>query len=949
MQWQNYLGIRMVEALHQIRDVPHELSPTQAVTHYHGNLQLGLSSQEARERLAQWRPNALRSPSKRKTILRFLRQFRNAQVYLLLAAVVVSLLVWWLEHAKGLPYEALAIFAIILLNAVFGFLQEERADRALAALRSMTPAEASVIRDGQVQRIEASQLVPGDLLIVREGDRIAADARLLDVTAFHTQEAALTGESLPVLKTIGVLSHGTAASDRHNMIFSGTIAISGHARALVTSTGTHTEFGKIAALLHQTEDRETPLQKELERLGKRLGVAVAVIAVVVVATLLLLHGVHDGDLILRALLFGVALAVAATPEGMAAVVTIVLALGVQRMARRGAIIRHLTAVETLGETTVIASDKTGTMTLNEMTVCLVVTASGRVTTSATGYASDGSWSLPEGGEVPEPLKSELIAALQAAALVNNASLQPTDEGPKVQGDPTEAALLTAAVRAGIDLTEWNRRYPRVSEIPFSSERKRMSTLHQSTAEEDGGLFGPCVLLTKGAADVLLPRCTHEAVAGRIRPLTEARRSEILRTHEEMAALALRALGIAMKPMPCNTLIAEEETGEQVEQGLTFLGLVGMIDPPRPEAREAVAKASAAGVRTIMITGDHAATAVAIARDLGIAAEKEVITGRQLAAMDVEELASALRHVSVFARVNPEHKLRIVRALQRNGEIVAMTGDGVNDAPALKAADIGIAMGITGTDVAKEAANMVVTDDNFATIVAAIEEGRTLFDNIRKFLRYLLTSNFGEILTLFFGVLLAVSLETGTRNSLILPLLAVQILWINLITDGAPALALGLDPPAPEVMRHRPFAAGQNIVNRPMIVDICLVAAVIAAGTLWVFFYGVNAGDMELRRSLAFTTLILFQLFNALNARSGFASAFRGVFRNRWLWGTFAISLALQLMILDVPVFRRAMSVAAISAAQWLLCTVVASSVLWIVEVEKLIRRFLVKHHGAIVY
>ncbi|MHB8392606.1 MAG: cation-translocating P-type ATPase, partial [Acidobacteriaceae bacterium] len=796
----------MAEALHQVSDSPHELSPTQVLAHYRGNLELGLSSQEARNRLAQYGPNSLRSPAKRRAILRFLRQFRNVQVYLLLAAVVVSLLVWSLEHAETLPYEALAIFAILLLNAVFGFLQEERADRALAALRSMTPAEASVVRDGQVQRIEASQMVPGDLLIVREGDRIAADARLLEVTAFHTQEAALTGESLPVLKTTAALPHDTAPSDRHNMIFSGTIAISGHARALVTSTGTHTEFGKIAALLHQTEERDTPLQKELERLGKRLGVAVIVIAVVVVATLLLLRGVHDGDLILRALLFGIALAVAATPEGMAAVVTVVLALGVQRMARRRAIIRHLTAVETLGETTVIASDKTGTMTLNEMTVRLVVTASGRTVTSATGYAFGGSWLLPEGGEVPAPLRSELVATLQAAALVNNAALYQTVEGPKVQGDPTEAALLTAAVRAGIDLAEWNRRYPRLGEIPFSSERKRMSTLHQSIVEEDSGLFGPCPLLTKGAADVLLPRCTHEAVAGSIRTLTEERRAEILRTHEEMAAHALRALGIAMKSMSCKTVIADEE-GEQLEQGLTFLGLVGMFDPPRPEAREAVAKASDAGVRTIMITGDHAATALAIARDLGIAAANEVITGKQLAAMDVEELASALRRVSVFARVNPEHKLRIVRALQRNGEIVAMTGDGVNDAPALKAADIGIAMGITGTDVAKEAADMVVTDDNFATIVAAIEEGRALFDNIRKFLRYLLTSNFGEILTLFFGVLLVVPLERGTGNNLALPLLAVQILWINLITDGAPALALGLDPPAPEIMRHRSFPAG----------------------------------------------------------------------------------------------------------------------------------------------
>ncbi len=928
----------MTSALNPDPKVPHELSPAEVLAQFRGNPYQGLSLGEARERLLQCGPNLLRSPAQPRTWLRFLHQFQDVQVYLLLAAVVVSFLAWSLEDARGVPYEALAILAIVLLNAVFGFLQEERADRALAALRSMTPAEASVVRDGKVQRIGVRQLVPGDLLIVREGDRIAADARLLEATALHTQEAALTGESAPVLKTTVALPHSAAPFDRNNMIFSGTIVVSGHAKALVTATGMNTEFGRIAGLLQETEDRKTPLQKELDRLGKRMGAAAATIAVVVVTTLLLLQDVHNGTLTIRVLLFGVALAVAATPEGLAAVVTVTLALGVQRMARRGAILRHLTAVETLGETTVIASDKTGTMTLNEMTVRQMATASGRALIGAISNEGNGPWTLPDGTDLPEQQRSELVTALRAAALVNNAALEKADKGWKSQGDPTEAALLIAAAEAGVDLVEWNRLYPRVGEVPFSSERKRMSTLHQCIDENSGGFFGRYPLLTKGAADLLLPRCTQEAVAGQTRLLTEERKAEILKTQDEMAASALRTLGIAMKPMPCDMAIAEE-TPEQLEQGLTFLGLVGMIDPPRSEVKEAIAKAAAAGVRSIMITGDHAATALVIARDLGIAAGNEAITGKQISAMNQRELAAALRRVSVFARVDPEHKLRIVRALQQNGEIVAMTGDGVNDAPALKAADIGIAMGITGTDVAKEAADLVLTDDNFATIVAAIEEGRTIFSNIRKFLRYLFTSNSGEILTLFLGVVLAVMLERRMGNGLVLPLLAVQILWINLITDGAPALVLGLDPPAPEIMRQHPFPIGGKIVDLPMWIDISLVAGVMAAGTLWIFFHSAGGENMELRRSLAFTTLILFQLFNALNARSSTQSAFQDFFRNTWLWGTIAVSLVLQLVILDVPFFQRALSVTALSAGQWIRCIVVASSVLWVVEAEKLFRRY----------
>ena len=917
---------------------PQSLTADQVIASLDTDATLGLTAAEARRRLARDGPNALPSAPPDPTWLRFLRQFCDWQVYLLLAAVLVSLVAWIMEGASGLPYEALAILAIVLLNALFGFLQEEQADRALSALRSMTPALASVVRDGQEQRIEARHLVPGDLLVVREGDRIAADARLITVAALLTQESALTGESLPVTKSIAPVSPATSPAECHNMVFSGTTAVYGHATAIVTATGRHTEFGRIAALLHQTEERQTPLKKELNHLGKRLGVAVVAIAAVVVGSLLLIEGIHNGERVLQILLFGVALAVAATPEGLAAVVTVVLALGVRRMARRGAIVRHLAAVEALGEATVIASDKTGTMTMNAMAVRSVVTASGLASLAS-------SWSLPGGDPVSPAHLAELRTALKAAALVNNATLQRENGAAKPQGDPTEAALLLAADQSGIDLAELARECPRLGEIPFSSERKRMSTLHRCPAIP---AFGACALITKGAADVLLPLCAYELTSQGSHALTPERRAELLQWQETLAAQGLRTLGIAFRPMPADACMSEtpEPNREQnpepnleqdVEQDLTFLALIAMLDAPRPEVAAAVAKARAAGVRSIMMTGDHATTALAIARELGISTGDGVLTGRQLAQLTDEDLASAVQRVSVFARVNPEHKLRLVNALQRNREIVAMTGDGVNDAPALKAANIGIAMGITGTEVAKEAADLVLTDDNFATIVAAIEEGRGLFDNIRKFLRYLLATNFGEILTLFLAVVFAALLGTMTREPM-LPLLAVQILWINLITDGAPALALGLDPTDPGVMRAAPFAAEAGIVDRPMLVDIVIVAAIMAAGTLWMFFQGANRSPLILRRTLAFTTLILFQLFNAFQSRSSTRSVFAGLLRNRWLWGSTVSMVALQVLVLDLPFLERAFQTVPLSPEQWMRCALIASTVVWGMEAVKWVRR-----------
>jgi len=906
----------MATATHAGSSLPHELSPVEIVTQFSSSLDQGLSSAEAGSRLARFGPNSLPGKPTQPIWLSFLRQFRDVQVYLLVAAALVSFLVWTYEGAVGFPYESVTILAIVLLNAAFGFVQEERAGRALRALRSMTPIECTVIRDGRLQRIAVHTLVPGDLLVLNEGDRIAADARLIQVAAFYTQEAALTGESFSVAKALELLPPETVLAERTNMVHSGTIAVAGHAKAIVTATGAHTEFGRIAELLDETAERETPLKQELDRFGKRLGAAVLVIAAVTIVAVLVVNGANNTDQILRALIFGVALSVAATPEGLATIVTVVLAIGVQRMARRGAIVRHLAAVETLGEVTVIASDKTGTMTLNQMTVHTIVTGAG------TATMQSGAWTMPQGSVIPQPMWDQLLLVLKSAALANNAQLQRSGDNWTAHGDPTEAALLTAAATAGIDFHELNRRHPRERELPFSSERKRMSTRHRFTGPGAPDVLGRLAWITKGAPDIVLQKCSHESFLGGARPLTPARRAEITHNIEDMASNGLRTLAVATWQVATEA----EEYDDEPELSLTFLGLIGMSDPPRPEAKPAILAAAGAGVRSILITGDHEKTALAVARALGIAEGAHVLTGAQLTALSDNQLSEALRHVSVFARVNPEHKLRIVRSLQQNGEIVAMTGDGVNDAPALKAADIGIAMGISGTDVAKEASDLILTDDNFATIVSAIEEGRTVFSNIRKFLRYLLTTNFGEILTLLSGVLIAGIGRSGTHE-LLLPLLAVQILWVNLVSDGAPALALGVDPASPHVMHRAPFRARGKIVDRVMMQDIAIVATVMAAGTLWIFLSGAVGQSIEHRRSLAFTTLIFFQLFNAFQSRSSVDSGIAQMFRNKWLWGTVLGTMALQVIVLHIAPIARAFAVRPLAAIQWARCILVASSVL----------------------
>jgi Ca2+-transporting ATPase len=900
----------------------------------------GLSEGEARARLERYGRNELTAEKPIPRWRKFLAQFKDVLVILLLVATSISAALWLYERESVLPYEAMAIFAVVLLNAVMGYVQESRAEEAVTALRQMSAAHANVIRGGVRQSIPAIEVVPGDIILIEEGDTVPADARLMESIALQTAEAALTGESLPVSKDTLPITEEAGLGERNNMIFSGTAATYGRGRAVVVVTGMHTQMGRIAGMLTEAPTEITPLQKELNRVGKLLGIIVVAIAVVMITTIILLQDVRDFSALFDVLILGVALAVAAVPEGLPAIVTAVLSIGVQRMAKRNAIVRHLAAVETLGSANVIASDKTGTLTKNEMTVRVVVTASGRLSIDGTGYAPVGEVRRNGGGAIDGPLRFELVRALAAADRANNAVLQERNARWIVEGDPTEGALIVAARKAGLEDEALDARFSRVAEVPFSSERKLMSTIH-TDAEQQERLLA----FTKGAPDVLLARCSRELVGEEIRPLTTERRAVILKTNEELAAEALRTLGVAFRSLPTDAF-KYEEVDERVEQELVFLGLVGMIDPPREEAKDAVKRAKGAGIRPMMITGDHPKTASVIAAELGIATDGRVVTGAELERMPDEMLDRVAQEVSVYARVNPEHKLRIVKALQRGGTIVAMTGDGVNDAPALKTADIGVAMGITGTDVSKQAADMVLADDNFASIVAAVEEGRAIFSNIRKFLRYLLSSNMGEVMTMFFGVVFGnvIGLKAESAAGLVLPLLATQMLWINLVSDGAPAFALGLDPTDAGVMTKPPRPQSERVITPRMWAGVVFVGVIISAGTLLILDASLpgglieGSGTMRYAQTMAFTTLVFFSLFTVFNARSDELSAFHGMFSNKWLWGAVLLSLMLQAAVIYIPFLQQAFSTMNLSFGDWLRCAAVASSVLWLRELSKAVTR-----------
>ncbi|HET7526268.1 MAG TPA: HAD-IC family P-type ATPase, partial [Burkholderiaceae bacterium] len=763
------------------------------------DLERGLSSQEASRRLARDGPNELRAATVQPIWRRILAQFEDPLVYLLLVAVAIALIAWAVEGRVGWPVDGIVITAVVLLNGALGFAQEARAEGAVAALARMTAAGSTVLRNGLEQRVPSAQLVRGDLLVLREGDTVGADARLLQANALRIQEASLTGESEAVLKDPATLPAAVALGDRLNLVFKGTAVVQGTGRAVVIATGMGTEMGAIAGMLDATIAAPTPLQLEVARIGRMLGVAVVVIAIIVVGTVLLLSDIRSASDVITVLLLGVSLAVAAVPEGLPAILSVVLALGVQRMARRNAVVKKLSSVETLGSASVICSDKTGTLTRSEMTIERVVTASGSSHVTGVGYAPQGQVRHAGAELIAGPVHAEHIVVLSGGSLAGNADLRQGDSGEwEIHGDPTEAAFLVAERKLGVSERR-AQRFERVGEIPFSSDRKMMSTIERDHEQGDS-----LVVVSKGAPDVLMKACTRVRIGMDVLPFDAALRARAAADVDALSDEALRTLAVAYRPLGPDE---DQQATEDLERDLIFVGTVGIIDPPREEAAAAIREAHRAGIRVIMITGDHPRTAARIAADLGLVEPgAKALTGIELDRLDAAGTAAAVRETSVFARVAPVHKLRIVDALQAEGNVVAMTGDGVNDAPALKSADIGVAMGITGTEVTKEAAKMILADDNFATIVEAVREGRNIFDNIRKFLRYLLSSNMGEVLTVFLGVVGAGVIglaDAGGSAGLVLPLLATQILWINLITDSWPALAMGIDPETDDVMARPP--------------------------------------------------------------------------------------------------------------------------------------------------
>lgn len=905
---------------------------------------VGLSDAEAARRLAADGPNELRSRPPVPLWRRILDQFRDPLVALLLVAVAISVAVWWVEGAQGVPVDALVIAAVVVLNAVLGLVQETKAEGAVAALRSMTEATSTVLRDGRRVTVRSAELVRGDVLVLAEGDAVGADARLLSATALRVQESSLTGESEAVLKDAAVLAANASLGDRFDMVYKGTAVAQGVGRAVVVATGMQTQMGAIAELLDATEEELTPLQREIARVSKMLGLTVIGIAVVVMVAAALVNEVRTAADLVTVLLLGVSLAVAAVPEGLPAILSVVLAVGVQTMARRNAVVKKLHSAETLGSASVIASDKTGTLTKNEMTIQRIVTASGEVALTGVGYRPDGeARTVSHDGGVGQPLTDErlvreVVMVLGGGSLANDAQLLERDGEWTVLGDPTEAAFLVAAHKLA-GTVDRVATFERHGEVPFTSERKLMSAL----VDPPGA--GAWALVTKGAPDVLLPRCTGLQVGDRVVPLDDERRSAALAAVERLSRQAYRTLGVAYRR------VAEglgPEGLEEHESDLVYLGVVGIIDPPRPEVTASVAEARRAGIRVMMITGDHPITATRIATDLGIVEPgARAVTGIDLDGLDAEGLRETARTVSVYARVAPQNKLQIVDALQADGHVVAMTGDGVNDAPALKTADIGVAMGVTGTEVTKESANMILGDDNFATIVAAVRQGRIIFDNIKKFLRYLLSSNMGEVFTVLLGVLLAgvVGLEGAAGGEVVVvPLLATQILWINLVTDSGPALAMGVDPETDDVMARPPRGMHERIIDRRMwsgVLSIGLVMGVATLLTIDIFLPGgliEGADSLTVARTAGFTTLVLAQLFNVLNSRSETTSAFHRMFAGRWLWGAIGLGVLLQVAVVQVPLLQVAFGTAGLDLVHWGVAVGMASSVLWFDEIRKLVWR-----------
>jgi len=882
----------------------YQLSNSEVIAKLDVDSKNGLNSSEVKGRQRKFGPNQLPDQQRRTLFSLLLEQFKDFMVLVLIGAVIISGLLGQVE-------DAIAIIAIVILNAIMGFVQEYRAEKSLQALKKLAAPEATVLRNGAKKKVPTEELVPGDIIYLESGDKIPADVRLIELSSLEVNEASLTGESIPVKKeTEAIKDEDIALGDRKNMAYMGTTVVKGKAKAVITDIGLDTEMGRIADMLRDTEERETPLQQRLKALGRWL-VYLCFLACAAVVVL----GVLKGEPLYRMFLAGVSLAVAAIPEGLPAIVTLSLAIGVQRMIKRQAIVRKLPAVETLGCATVICSDKTGTLTKNEMTV-------KKLYTNRKLYSAEQN-SLN---------RADVKEVLKIGAICNNAEIRRNHQGIKgkmkklkdrfsseskrwkVLGDPTEGALLLAAQKAGLKKEELKSNFSRFWEVPFDSNRKRMSVIGQQEGEN--------TLYLKGAPDVVLDRCSHYLMNGEVKRLNRKMIKRLKRQNENLASQALRVLAVATRKLPKNF---NRNRLERYENRLVFVGLVGMIDPPRPEAQKAIARCKRAGIRPVMVTGDHKNTAQAIAKELNLLNKGDrVITGTELKAMSDDELRQVIDKISVYARVTPEDKLRIVRTLKRKGEVVAMTGDGVNDAPAVKEADIGIAMGEKGTDVTKEASSLILADDNFRTIVAAVEEGRAIYDNIRKFIRYLLSCNIGEILTMFLASLFGFPL----------PLVPIQILWVNLVTDGLPALALGVDQSDDDIMERTPRPPNESIFAHGLRTRIITQGILIGLSTLFVFILGlrVSNGNLVEARTMAFTNLVMAQLFFVFSCRSERYSLFEmNPFSNLYLVTAVIISFVMQLIVLYIPALEGIFKTTSLNQVEWILILTSSGSATLLVE------------------